>query len=498
MSAPQPPLADLCLPVAATLAGRRHDLGDRLVSVAVEAISADLPVETACEILLGCDCGVSRSIPDGVIERIIALQNHIRPLGGWTTRHLDCHLVDVPPSYGFSTALLSRAYDQDPEAVLAPLRAALRDINKFRRVNACGVVQELLKLRPAIGAALLPVVIDSLDLDDDAFDESADQEACALIGTIFFDEPTLTDGLLREKFDRQSQEAQGLIADAYHQVLRREWDQKEQVERARFDEAIGLAFRRSLALVQDQTLDPEVRHEFADALESACRSHPDLVMAEFDTMLGALACLHTQKEAPATPPRIVLAGHERTDPGLQGLEAANRQMSWNNFKSTMAKCLQELAGKRPKAVAARLLVCFDNLDSKTHESLKAAVVSLLGEVGRDREILPKVLPLIWKALMDYESALIRCRGIDGVVRCFESAECDPPPDVVEALILHLRDGYVAIHDAAIRAIRWHTRWFATTQVEDVIKQLARWAVTYRNKNPYKLKDICPPIVSLSG
>jgi hypothetical protein len=59
--------------------------------------------------------------------------------------------------------------------VLAPLRAALGDSNKFRRVNACGVVQELLKQRLAIGAALLPVVVDSLDLDDDEFDESADR-----------------------------------------------------------------------------------------------------------------------------------------------------------------------------------------------------------------------------------------------------------------------------------------------------------------------------------
>jgi hypothetical protein len=496
-SAPQPLVADLCLPIAAALAPRRADLADRLIMVAVEAIERRLSIETACEILLRCDCGAARPIPGGVIERVIALQNHIRPFGGWTTRHLDCHLVEIPPSYRFSTALLGKAYDQDSEAVLTPLRAAFRDNNKLRRVNACGIVQELLQQRQAIGAALLPEIIDSLNLDDDPFDESADREACALIRTIFFNEPTPADELLRERFDGQSLETQGLTADVYQLVLRTEWNEKEGADRAQFDQAIGLAFRRCLALVQDQTLDLEVRSEFADAIESACRHYPDLAMAEFDTLLGALACLYTQKEAPPPPPRILLPGDASPDPRLQSLEATNRQMIWDQFKSKYHKCLEELASRRPNSAAGRLLNCFAGLDSKTHELLKAEVVSLLGEVGRDREILPQVLPLLWKAFMDYDSVLVRCYGIEAIKRCFESADCDPPPDIVEALLLHLRDRYVGVHDAAIRTIRWNTNWLAPSQAEDVIQQLAGWAATYRKRNPYKLNDICPPIVYLS-
>jgi hypothetical protein len=68
---------------------------------------------------------------------------------------------------------------------------------------------------------------------------------------------------------------------------------------------------------------------------------------------------------------------------------------------------------------------------------------------------------------------------------------------VEALVLHLRDTFVIVHDSAIRAISWNTRWLEPTQFEDVIQQLAGWAKYYRNKNPYKLRDICRPILSLS-
>jgi hypothetical protein len=497
MSAPQPPLADLCLPVAAALAARRGDLADRLVSVAVEAIDAGLSVETACEILVDCGCGNGRPFPAGVIEKVIGRLNHIRPFGGWSTRHLDRHFVDVPPTYDFSTCLLGKAYDQDPEVVLAPLRAALRDNNKFRRVNACGVVQELLRQRSAIGAALLPVVVDSLDLDDDVFNDSADSEALTLIKTIFFREPMLTDGLLRDRFERQSQEARCLTAGAYRQILWSEWDEETQVEPTRFREAIELAFRRSLALVQDQSLDLEVRQQFVDAVEAACHNHPDVSMIEFDTLLGTLACLYTQDEPPAPPPRIILPSDAPLDPQLQSLERANRRMSWDHFKTKIAQCLEVLAGERPELAAERLLRCFANLDSKTNEALKAAVVRLLGEVGRQRELLPRVLPLLWKALMDYDSNFVRCRGIEAVTRCFESADCDPPLDVVEALVLHLRDSFVIVHDAAIRAIGWNTHWLAPTQAEDAIQQFVGWAATYRKKNCFKLKDICRPILSLS-
>jgi hypothetical protein len=118
ISASQPALADLCLPVAAGLSSRRTDLTERLVSVAVEAIDARLSVEIACEILVGCGCGTTRAIPAGVVQKVVTRQNHMRPIGGWPTRHPDCSLVDLPPLYAFSTCLLVRAYDQDPEAVL--------------------------------------------------------------------------------------------------------------------------------------------------------------------------------------------------------------------------------------------------------------------------------------------------------------------------------------------------------------------------------------------
>ena len=494
-SAPQHQLGELCLPVVAALAGRRPDLADRFVSFAVEVIDTSLPLEPACEILIGCGCGASRPVPAGVIDKVVKRQNHLRPIGGWPTRDPSCPLVDIPPTYVSSTALLVGAYDQNPDSVVAPLRAEFQDNNKFRRVNACGVAGELLNQRPAVGVALLPVIVSSLELDDDVYNDSADSEACALIAKVFIKEPTLTDGHLRERFEQQSREAQALTADAYQRVLRTDW--VDGLDKARFDEAIALAFQRCLAFMQDQRIDLDVRDEFADAIESACRHHPDLAMANFDTLLGALACLCAQEEPPDPLPRIILSSELPSPPLLRALEQDNRRIKWSGFKNTVAKCLERLARERPRQAAEKLFTCFAGLDSKTHESLKARIVILLGELGRDRDLLPRVLPLLWVALMDYGSVLIRCRGVEAITRCFEHADCDPPPDVVEALILHLKDTYKIVHQAAIRAIRWHTRWLTREQAEDAIQQLAGWASTYRKKESFKLDEICRPLLSLS-
>ena len=143
------------------------------------------------------------------------------------------------------------------------------------------------------------------------------------------------------------------------------------------------------------------------------------------------------------------------------------------------------------------MACFARLDSKTHQSLKVKIVILLGELGRDRDILPRVLPLLWRALMDYGSTLIRCRGIEAIARCFGRAGCAPPPGVVEALVLHLKDTYVIVHEAAIRAIGCYSRLLTPEQAEEVIQQLASWASAYRTKDCYELREICWPLLSLT-
>jgi hypothetical protein len=111
--------------------------------------------------------------------------------------------------------------------------------------------------------------------------------------------------------------------------------------------------------------------------------------------------------------------------------------------------------------------------------------------------MPRVLTPLWAALMDYGSTLVRCRAVEAVERCFAYAECAPPPDIMDALVLHLRDTFVIVHKAAISAVERLAGWLTPEQAEDALQQLCGWANTYRNEDVFTLKDICRAILSVS-
>ena len=462
------------------------------------ALEARLSVDAVCELLLRCGCGQTRPVPSGVVEKIVTRLDRIRPIGGWQRRDPACPLIDLEPDFAHSTTLLVRVYDQDAEAFLGPIRAALQDNdNKYRRVNACLTAKDVLKQRSKLGLVLLPVVVDSLELDDDPYQESADGAACDLIAMVFFVDPNATDAYLCDRFDRMTAEVQNLLADAYQQIVRKEWEENLGVDRHQFDEAIDAGFKRCVKFVQNTALEFEVRDDFAEAIESACRHHPGVAVRAFDPILGMLADLCLQKEPPARRPRLILPGKPQSDPVLEGMERSSRQLRWNRFKSRLTDCLQELAKERPSDVADGLMKCMANLGSKTHTEFKAHIVSLIGEIGGDPQLLPRVLPHLWNALMDYDSVFIRSKGIDATVQSFRSAGCKPPENIVDTLLVHLKDSFVMIHSSAIRAINRCPSWVTPEQAQDAIPLLCGWAHTYRQKDPFKLKDICRPILILS-
>jgi hypothetical protein len=49
------------------------------------------------------------------------------------------------------------------------------------------------------------------------------------------------------------------------------------------------------------------------------------------------------------------------------------------------------------------------------DGFKACCILLLGKMGTDYQLQPRVLPQIWHALMDYGSALVRAKAIDATV-----------------------------------------------------------------------------------
>ena len=123
-------------------------------------------------------------------------------------------------------------------------------------------------------------------------------------------------------------------------------------------------------------------------------------------------------------------------------------------------------------------------------------MSLLGELGKDYTLRPQVVPLLWRALMDYDSDWVRSQAIEATVEMFPYSASSPPANMVDTIIVHLQDPKNVVHQAALRVVSRRPRWFDERQSFEALKCLERHLQAYRN-DKYQLDDICKGILSVS-
>jgi hypothetical protein len=72
---------------------------------------------------------------------------------------------------------------------------------------------------------------------------------------------------------------------------------------------------------------------------------------------------------------------------------------------------------------------------------------------------------------------------------------NPPTNVVDTILVHLRDASVVVHQAAVRAVDWRPWWFNESQAWEALNCLAALVYAYRT-DPYELEHICGAAMAL--
>jgi hypothetical protein len=493
-----PPFYSVCLPVVVELSVRRPDLHGRLAAVALSVLQSNLGVENACAILL--QTGVTQTGPllHEDIAQIVAQQRHFRPVGGWPDP--DCPLLDIRPVYPHSEMVLARELDLQPDAVLSTLRAALRAPDKKTRINACGAVRGVMGLRSSVAEAMMVPLADALALDDDPYEDSADEAAQAALCDAFFLEPIATDQFLADRIANRTGEEQSLLIGVYNNVLRAEPPEcPASGGQATKSSHVGItrAFDRCLAMLQVSSIDIDGLLEVVWAVQSGCRKHSAVALRHFSTLFGTLAQMSLQADAPQPPPRIITLNRIIEHPGFAQLDQHSRQLRWRQIKRELGVCLENLVDASPARTADVLLDSFGGLDSQRHAILKAEVVRLLGILGRQSAILGKVLSPLWVAYMDSSSTIVRAQGIESMGECLGREGRTPPENVAEALLAHLCDPFVIVHRAAVRTVGDNPHWLSPEQSVRALAMLCFLAQTYKTEDRLQLEQIARSLLAVS-
>jgi hypothetical protein len=116
--------------------------------------------------------------------------------------------------------------------------------------------------------------------------------------------------------------------------------------------------------------------------------------------------------------------------------------------STFAKVtdiLEELSEKYPQKVVEPVVKCFEQSSTKDYTVFKGELLKILGKVGNEYSCQPKVIPIVMIGLMDYESPYLRAVAVRAVEETFRHSNVKPPENILDVIVLHLRDQYVAVH-----------------------------------------------------
>ncbi|WP_103664204.1 hypothetical protein [Gracilimonas amylolytica] len=416
-----------------------------------------------------------------IIESLILGQSHVRGLMGMG--------VSLYPN---CTELLLNSYRENPKQILNRYEEYLNSDRDGVRINACGSLLQLQKIEPDIGLNLVDNLIDSIDKPLSLDYDSADSRAKDCIIEAYIKMPEKVDKRIRAKFVQKREAVQDEIVNIYRRLVFK-------IEKLEIDEEIRENIEKRIyaftfETAKNDSLELETRAEAAEALGMLAIYGGSIVNKNIDSILGYYALI--SEEDYKEKPKIFLPS-DKTDPYLKALDKQNNDLTWARLKSNILAIVKKTAKRFPDSLVTTLTNTYDRLDSKKHQNFKSAVIKLLGVVGSDYDLRKDALPYIMKALVDFESQLLRATALDSLYDLFKRAKNNPPKNVIEMIVLHLGDQYVIVHKAAIRCVKHHTYWFDGELAYNVLLRLLNLLDVYR-ASPFEIKDIVTSLLSISN
>ena len=481
------------LPVCTTLASKRSELGPRFSQVAFDNIVKGQSPELSAAMLNALGDAVEYPLSEVCIKHLIFSQDHYLFFRNGAYDESD---------YYHSTAVIVRNFDADPESVQNIIRRELQNESEVERFQLCGAIKLIQRERPQIAENLLGDLVQSLEFYENAQSgaEKPSEQIIQILQSAFRYSPERVDQFLAESMIRVRPAVQEDIIRVYRGPLFDQpvsWEERQDHRnRTEVSEQEKIAIKRLLSWAKDDRFEIDIRSATFEALEIACRDASAEMLNHFDSLLGYFAIISGEERPPASPPKILLPNQTQTqDTQLEQLEESSRIQQWNLFKRRLQGCLEELCKAKPSETFSSVFDCLNQPSAHLEDEFKGCCVSLLGELGRNYTLQTRVLPLIWRALMDYDSAWVRAEAINATVEMFSSLTTMPPQNLVDTIIVHLQDPKVIVHQAARQAVARCSRWFDKRQSLKVLRCLEAHLRVYRD-DEYKLDDICDAILKI--
>jgi hypothetical protein len=305
--------------------------------------------------------------------------------------------------------------------------------------------------------------------------------------TTCFDE---THEVLRSEIGRLSTGARALLIGAYKRMFRRRRHCPETTDE-------GLDGRLSAAVI---SYCFELLSNSAEAIHAACRAGASCALDLFNQLLGCLALL-LDSDRPLDSPRIILPGQEKTLAESELFRQQERESDWERLKQEVTQIVEEIGKQRPNEVGAALITTFNSASAIGRGSLKNTTLKLLGDAaGNSQDVCLVALPTFMSALVDYSSHSTRAVALGAIQTGFSRAGLTLPSNVVDVMVVHLRDQYVVVHKAAVRVFWFGGIPMTPQQRFEAFSSLVVIWRTYSQKptESFFMDDLAEALLSVAG
>jgi len=470
-----------CIRSARNLAKGERNIPPFATMAAERCLGAGRNADEVCGLMgdLVAYCGY-KPTPE-TVDKVIGVQWHGHVVGSATPLHRD---------YPGSRHALQEIGLRWAESIEDSIRKRLTINDKRTRISAAHVLVSLLDHLPSIGTALIDPLIDSLELDDDHYEDSADAAACQAIATIYVRDPEMAQQRMEAGYRRCSAEAQALLYSVYRYIaVGRRWFSLESEESAPlYEECAPKIISPVLQAIAGLGYSLEVKDSATGALEAVARDSSRALLPHLDTLIGTLANL--------TQEQVLLSQKTAKDP-LTSLEKQSQQSQLRAIVRRVAGALIAVANVEPRAVLTRVKEILPRLDSSNPQQarLKAELAKVYPRLATEHDLLPEVVPDLYKLLTDFDSAIVRGTAVQAVGEILQHRADALPDNMLEMVVIYLNDTYVYVHKTATRAVRF-IKPLRLEQATEIALRLLALDQAYQDE-PYFRREILRSILHVT-
>ncbi|MFL6305700.1 MAG: hypothetical protein ACJ72H_19400 [Candidatus Sulfotelmatobacter sp.] len=331
-----------------------------------------------------------------------------------------------------------------PEIVLRSIREHLRHPDKYARQCACNAISLIVSNDPTFGTGVVRELITSIELPDDDFGEdgSASDAVVNTLADIMLLHPDAVDQNIQEEMKTASEDVRETLIRAYERVLRRQDEGEEQTVNPR---ALEVSYQRLIILTLNRA-DNECLLKAIWFLRDEALRFPDLFEKHAEALLGAAALIADELEVPQSP----LLDLEIKPDAIKQFEIQGRRQMLNSLLDAITKAIGTYASQKSETLGRLIVTSFQSV-GEGHEYFKTEVVRCMGFLAASPSGLFLAIPVLYQA-MTSPSTLVRAASASAYGQLAREDTEGIPSLLHESFLLLLRDPYVIVHAAAVKAL----------------------------------------------